>query len=152
MSAGILAVGSSAVLGGVMRRILIFWKLAKQSSSGFCKSFINQRLKLPPFLRVMFFNSDPALRRYCLRLIASNLLMKAKVFRLQCTHKILNFRLTLFELRFQFWVLFNDWLLHATGIEPPNDPKLSHGANNRKRGFASKRKIKEQPPLAPARC
>jgi hypothetical protein len=35
---------------------------------------------------------------------------------------------------------------------PPNDPKLSHGANNRKRGFASKCKIKEQPPLAPARC
>jgi hypothetical protein len=34
----------------------------------------------------------------------------------------------------------------------PNDPKLSHGANNRKRGFASKRKMKEQPPLAPARC
>jgi hypothetical protein len=34
----------------------------------------------------------------------------------------------------------------------PNDPKLSHGANNRKRGFAAKRKMKEQPPLAPARC
>jgi hypothetical protein len=34
----------------------------------------------------------------------------------------------------------------------PNDPKLSHGAENRKRGFANKRKIKEQPPLAPARC
>jgi hypothetical protein len=40
------------------------------------------------------------------------------------------------------------------GIEHkwPNDPKLSHGANNRKRGFADKRKMKEQPPLAPARC
>jgi hypothetical protein len=34
----------------------------------------------------------------------------------------------------------------------PNDPKLSHGANNRKRGFASKCKMKEQPPLAPAQC
>jgi hypothetical protein len=34
----------------------------------------------------------------------------------------------------------------------PNDPKLSHGANNCKRGFASKCKMKEQPPLAPARC
>jgi hypothetical protein len=34
----------------------------------------------------------------------------------------------------------------------PNDPKLSHGANNRKREFAAKRKMKEQPPLAPARC
>jgi hypothetical protein len=34
----------------------------------------------------------------------------------------------------------------------PNDPKLSHGANNCKREFASKRKMKEQPPLAPARC
>jgi hypothetical protein len=34
----------------------------------------------------------------------------------------------------------------------PNDPKLSHGANNCKRAFAAKRKMKEQPPLAPARC
>jgi hypothetical protein len=34
----------------------------------------------------------------------------------------------------------------------PNDPKLSHGANNRKREFAVERKMKEQPPLAPARC
>jgi hypothetical protein len=34
----------------------------------------------------------------------------------------------------------------------PNDPKLSHGANNRKREFAAKCKTKEQPPLAPARC
>jgi hypothetical protein len=34
----------------------------------------------------------------------------------------------------------------------PNDPKLSHGANNCKRGFAAKRKMKEQSPLAPARC
>ena len=34
----------------------------------------------------------------------------------------------------------------------PNDPKLSHGANNCKRGFANKRKMKEQSPLAPARC
>jgi len=34
----------------------------------------------------------------------------------------------------------------------PNDPKLSHGANNRKCGFVTKYKIKEQPPLAPARC
>jgi hypothetical protein len=34
----------------------------------------------------------------------------------------------------------------------PNDPKLSHGANNCKREFASKCKTKEQPPLAPARC
>jgi hypothetical protein len=34
----------------------------------------------------------------------------------------------------------------------PNDPKLSHGAENRKREFANKRKMKEQPPLAPARC
>jgi hypothetical protein len=34
----------------------------------------------------------------------------------------------------------------------PNDPKLSHGANKSKRGFAQNRKIKEQPPLAPARC
>jgi hypothetical protein len=34
----------------------------------------------------------------------------------------------------------------------PNDPKLSHGANNCKREFAANRKIKEQPPLAPARC
>jgi hypothetical protein len=33
-----------------------------------------------------------------------------------------------------------------------NDPKLSHGANNCKREFASKCKMKEQPPLAPARC
>jgi hypothetical protein len=34
----------------------------------------------------------------------------------------------------------------------PNDPKLSHGANYRKREFASKCKMKEQSPLAPARC
>jgi hypothetical protein len=34
----------------------------------------------------------------------------------------------------------------------PNDPKLSHGANNRKRELAMKRKMKKQPPLAPARC
>ena len=30
---------------------------------------------------------------------------------------------------------------------PPNGQKLSHGANNRKREFASKCKTKEQPPL-----
>jgi hypothetical protein len=34
----------------------------------------------------------------------------------------------------------------------PNDPKLSHGANNCKRGFAANLQMKEQPPLAPARC
>jgi hypothetical protein len=34
----------------------------------------------------------------------------------------------------------------------PNDPKLSHGANNCKRESAMKRKMKEQSPLAPARC
>ncbi len=34
----------------------------------------------------------------------------------------------------------------------PNDPKLSHGANNRKREFAANLQMKEQPPLAPARC
>jgi hypothetical protein len=34
----------------------------------------------------------------------------------------------------------------------PNDPKLSHGANNCKREFANKCKMQEQPPLAPARC
>jgi hypothetical protein len=34
----------------------------------------------------------------------------------------------------------------------PNDPKLSHGANNRKREFAQNCQMKEQPPLAPARC
>jgi hypothetical protein len=33
-----------------------------------------------------------------------------------------------------------------------NDPKLSHGAENRKRGFAANLQMKEQPPLAPARC
>jgi hypothetical protein len=27
---------------------------------------------------------------------------------------------------------------------PPNDPKLSHGANNGKREFAAKRKMKER--------
>jgi|SRR5665213_837558 len=35
---------------------------------------------------------------------------------------------------------------------PPNDPKLSHGAKNRKREFATNFQTKEQPPLAPARC
>jgi hypothetical protein len=34
----------------------------------------------------------------------------------------------------------------------PNDPKLSHGAENRKREFAANLQMKEQPPLAPARC
>jgi len=34
---------------------------------------------------------------------------------------------------------------------PPNDPKLSHGAENRKREFAANLQMKEQPPLAPAR-
>jgi hypothetical protein len=34
----------------------------------------------------------------------------------------------------------------------PNDPKLSHGAKNRKREFAAKLQMQEQPPLAPARC
>jgi hypothetical protein len=34
----------------------------------------------------------------------------------------------------------------------PNNPKLSHGANNCKCEFAAKCKTKEQPPLAPARC
>jgi hypothetical protein len=37
-------------------------------------------------------------------------------------------------------------------LKPPNDPKLSHGAKNRKRGFAANLQMKEQPPLAPARC
>jgi hypothetical protein len=41
---------------------------------------------------------------------------------------------------------------HAERAMLPNDPKLSHGANNRKRESALKRKMKEQPPLAPARC
>ena len=36
--------------------------------------------------------------------------------------------------------------------EQPNDPKLSHGAENRKREFAANLQTKEQPPLAPARC
>jgi hypothetical protein len=35
---------------------------------------------------------------------------------------------------------------------PPNDQELSHGANNCKREFANKCKMKEQSPLAPARC
>jgi hypothetical protein len=45
-------------------------------------------------------------------------------------------------------------IIHITNdvAMTPNDPKLSHGANNRKREFASKRKMKEQSPLAPARC
>ncbi len=34
--------------------------------------------------------------------------------------------------------------------EWPNDPKLSHGAENRKRGLAANLQMKEQPPLAPA--
>jgi hypothetical protein len=34
----------------------------------------------------------------------------------------------------------------------PNDPKLSHGAKNRKREFVHDRQRQEQPPLAPARC
>jgi hypothetical protein len=34
----------------------------------------------------------------------------------------------------------------------PNDPKLSHGAKNRKREFAANFRTQEQPPLAPARC
>jgi hypothetical protein len=37
-------------------------------------------------------------------------------------------------------------------LKQPNDPKLSHGANNRKREFAANLQMKEQPPLAPARC
>jgi hypothetical protein len=45
-------------------------------------------------------------------------------------------------------------IIHITNdvAMTPNDPKLSHGANNRKREFAVNRKMKEQSPLAPARC
>jgi hypothetical protein len=45
-----------------------------------------------------------------------------------------------------------DGVFFGINVMRPNDPKLSHGANNRKREFAMKRKIKEQSPLAPARC
>jgi hypothetical protein len=43
------------------------------------------------------------------------------------------------------------WIV-VTCAYRPNDPKLSHGANNRKRELALNRKMKEPPPLAPARC
>jgi hypothetical protein len=47
----------------------------------------------------------------------------------------------------------NDWPCQVSyKLTMPNDPKLSHGANNRKREFAAKCKMKEQSPLAPARC
>jgi hypothetical protein len=41
---------------------------------------------------------------------------------------------------------------NLTRAKSPNDPKLSHGAKNRKREFAANLQTKEQPPLAPARC
>ncbi len=48
---------------------------------------------------------------------------------------------------------FNDFVSPISiARKQPNDPKLSHGAENRKREFVSNSQIKEQPPLAPARC
>jgi hypothetical protein len=47
---------------------------------------------------------------------------------------------------------FSKLFMELMALMLPNDPKLSHGANNRKREFAAKCKMKEQSPLAPARC
>jgi len=44
------------------------------------------------------------------------------------------------------------WRANSPCTNPPNDPKLSHGAKNRKREFVCDRQRQAQPPLAPARC
>jgi hypothetical protein len=51
-----------------------------------------------------------------------------------------------------FLFLMGVFFINICALMLPNDPKLSHGAENCKREFAAKRKIKEQSPLAPARC
>jgi hypothetical protein len=63
--------------------------------------------------------------------------------------RALNGRRPVFGYQFLYAI---KWLHILCSAKWPNDPKLSHGANNCKREFAANLQMKEQPPLAPARC
>jgi hypothetical protein len=103
------------LLGFFCAVIRVFGNLAKYLPPYVVDALAKLRLKMPPLLGLMLKDPDPVLIGSLLRLKSSNLLLEAKILRLQCSYIPLHIHVALLELRAKYWV-WMDRLLHNPNI------------------------------------